>query len=200
MNFNMIAYILGNIIRIEAALLAVPAFISIWYQETKAASAFVVTITACLMVGTVLASREPENKRIYGREGFVVVALSWIVMSVLGALPFYLSGSISGYINCLFETVSGFTTTGASILQEIETLPKSIQFWRCFTHWIGGMGILVFMLAIMPLGDAECAAFRCFRPIIRKKSVGSGFSVRCSVRSGRYFRRHKITGITEKSV
>ena len=149
----MIAYILGNIIRIEAALLAVPAFISIWYQETKAASAFVVTITACLMVGTVLASREPENKRIYGREGFVVVALSWIVMSVLGALPFYLSGSISGYINCLFETVSGFTTTGASILQEIETLPKSIQFWRCFTHWIGGMGILVFMLAIMPLGD-----------------------------------------------
>ena len=149
----MIAYILGNIIRIEAALLAVPAFISIWYQETKAASAFVVTITACLMVGTVLASREPENKRIYGREGFVVVALSWIVMSVLGALPFYLSGSISGYINCFFETVSGFTTTGASILQEIETLPKSIQFWRCFTHWIGGMGILVFMLAIMPLGD-----------------------------------------------
>ena len=84
----MIAYILGNIIRIEAALLAVPAFISIWYQETKAASAFVVTITACLMVGTVLASREPENKRIYGREGFVVVALSWIVMSVLGAMPF----------------------------------------------------------------------------------------------------------------
>ena len=86
------------------------------------------------MVGTVLVSREPENKRIYGREGFVVVALSWIVMSVLGALPFYLSGSISGYVNCFFETVSGFTTTGASILQEIETLPKSIQFWRCFTH------------------------------------------------------------------
>ena len=75
-----------------------------------------------------------------------MVALSWIVMSVLGALPFYLSGSISGYVNCFFETVSGFTTTGASILQEIETLPKSIQFWRCFTHWIGGMGILVFML------------------------------------------------------
>ena len=149
----MIAYILGNIIRIEAALLAVPAFVSIWYQEAKAASAFVATIIACLMVGTVLVSREPENKRIYGREGFVVVALSWIVMSVLGALPFYLSGSISGYVNCFFETVSGFTTTGASILQEIETLPKSIQFWRCFTHWIGGMGILVFMLA--PWGRAH---------------------------------------------
>ena len=84
------------------------------------------------MVGTVLVSREPENKRIYGREGFVVVALSWIVMSVLGALPFYLSGSISGYVNCFFETVSGFTTTGASILQEIETLPALLYAldWR----------------------------------------------------------------------
>lgn len=153
MNFNMIAYILGSIIRIEAALLAVPGFLSVWYQETHAAAAFVATITACLMVGSILASRKPENKRIYGREGFVVVALSWIVMSVLGALPFYLSGAISGYVNCFFETVSGFTTTGASILQEIEALPKSILFWRCFTHWIGGMGILVFMLAIMPLGD-----------------------------------------------
>ena len=153
MNFNMIAYILGSIIRIEAALLAVPALISVWYQEALAAAAFVATITACLLVGAVLVSREPKNKRIYGREGFVVVALSWIMMSVLGALPFYLSGSIAGYVNCFFETVSGFTTTGASILQEIEHLPKSILFWRCFTHWIGGMGILVFMLAIMPLGD-----------------------------------------------
>ena len=98
-------------------------------------------------------SREPKDKRIYGREGFVVVALSWIVMSLLGALPFYLSGTIDGYMNCFFETVSGFTTTGASILHEVEGLPKSILFWRCFTHWIGGMGILVFMLAIMPMGD-----------------------------------------------
>ena len=102
MNFNMIAYILGNIIRIEAALLAVPAFVSIWYQEVRAASEFVASIMACLMVGAVLVSLGPENKRIYGREGIVVVALSWIVMSVLGALPFYLCGSISGYVNCFF--------------------------------------------------------------------------------------------------
>lgn len=153
MNYNMIAYILGSILRIEGALLAVPTFVAFWYQEEQAAVSFIATITICLMVGTVMVSREPENKRIYGREGFVVVALSWVVMSVLGALPFYLSGSIEGYVNCFFETVSGFTTTGASVLEEIEHLPKSILFWRCFTHWIGGMGILVFMLAIMPLGD-----------------------------------------------
>ena len=153
MNYNMIAYILGSIIRIEGVLLVLPTFAAFWYQEEQAAVSFIATITACLLAGSVLISREPKNKRIYGREGFIVVALSWIVMSILGALPFYLSGAIEGYVNCFFETVSGFTTTGASVLMEIEHLPKSILFWRCFTHWIGGMGILVFMLAIMPLGD-----------------------------------------------
>ena len=153
MNFNMIAYILGNIIRIEGALLAIPTFVAFWNKESHEAIAFIATITACMMVGALLISREPQNKRIYGREGFVVVALSWIVMSLLGALPFYLSGTIHGYINCFFETVSGFTTTGATILTEIEGLPMSILFWRSFTHWIGGMGILVFTLAIIPLGD-----------------------------------------------
>lgn len=153
MNFNMIAYILGNIIRIEGILLAIPTFVAFWYKESHEAIAFIATIIACLMVGTLLIRREPQNKRIYGREGFVVVALSWIVMSLLGAFPFYLSGTINGYINCFFETVSGFTTTGATILTEIEGLPMSILFWRSFTHWIGGMGILVFTLAIIPLGD-----------------------------------------------
>lgn len=149
----MIAYILGNIIRIEGALLAIPTFVAFWYKESHEAIAFIATIIACLIVGTLLIRREPQNKRIYGREGFVVVALSWIVMSLLGAFPFYLSGTINGYINCFFETVSGFTTTGATILTEIEGLPMSILFWRSFTHWIGGMGILVFTLAIIPLGD-----------------------------------------------
>ncbi|MGN0133199.1 MAG: TrkH family potassium uptake protein [Anaerotignum sp.] len=153
MNFNMIAYILGNIVRIEGILLAIPTFVAFWNKETHEAIAFIATIAACLIVGTLLIRREPQNKRIYGREGFVVVALSWIVMSLLGALPFYLSGTIHGYINCFFETVSGFTTTGATILTEIEGLPMSILFWRSFTHWIGGMGILVFTLAIIPLGD-----------------------------------------------
>ena len=100
-----------------------------------------------------LQSHEPKDKRIYGREGFIVAAASWIIMSFFGALPYYLTKSIPGFINCYFETVSGFTTTGATMLEEIEHLDNAILFWRCFTHWIGGMGILVFMLAVMPLSD-----------------------------------------------
>ncbi len=153
MNYNMIAYILGNILRIEGLLMIVPTAVAFLYKEEKAATAFIATIVICMIVAAVAESREPKNKRIYGREGFIVVALSWIAMSFLGAIPYYLSGVIDGFINCFFETVSGFSTTGASVLLEIERLPKSILFWRAFTHWIGGMGILVFMLAIMPLGD-----------------------------------------------
>ena len=149
----MIAYVLGSLLRIEGVLMAVPLVLAFAYGEKTAQQAFLISVLLCLALGTVIRYREPENKSIYGREGFVVVALSWIVMSLFGTFPFYLSGTINGFINCFFETVSGFTTTGASILTEIEHLPKSILFWRCFTHWIGGMGILVFMLAIMPLGD-----------------------------------------------
>lgn len=157
MNFNMIAYILGNIIRIEAALLAVPAFVSIWYQEAKAASAFVATIIACLMVGTVLVSREPENKRIYGREGFVVVALSWIVMSVLGALPFYLSGSISGYVNCFFETVSGFTTTAQAFCRRLKLCRKVFSSGVALRIGLAVWGFWYLCLQLCPLGtSARC--------------------------------------------
>lgn len=153
MNYKMIAYILGNMLRLEGLLMVVPTGLAFYHGETSSLHAFLGTITVCLVIGAVMLSREPENKRIYGREGFVVVALSWIMMSVFGALPFYWSGAIEGFDNCLFETVSGFTTTGATILSEIESLPLSILFWRSFTHWIGGMGILIFMLAILPMGD-----------------------------------------------
>ncbi|MBQ9092262.1 MAG: TrkH family potassium uptake protein [Anaerotignum sp.] len=153
MNYNMIAYLLGNILRIEGLLMAIPTAIAVFYREERPATAFIASIAFCMMGAAFFESREPKNKRIYGREGFIVVALSWIVMSLFGALPYYLSGTIHGFINCYFETVSGFTTTGASVVTEVESLPNSIIFWRCFTHWIGGMGILVFMLAIMPLGD-----------------------------------------------
>ena len=149
----MIAYVLGSLLRIEGILLTIPTVLAFLYGEGPAQKAFLITVVVCLGLGTLIRHREPENKSIYGREGFVVVALSWIVMSLFGALPFYLSGAISGFIDCFFETVSGFTTTGASILTEIEGLPMSILFWRSFTHWIGGMGILVFMLAILPMGD-----------------------------------------------
>ncbi|MBR4014889.1 MAG: TrkH family potassium uptake protein [Anaerotignum sp.] len=153
MNYKMIAYILGGVLRVEGLLLLLPTGIAIYYGEDVALRAFLITVAACLLVGFAAKWKEPEDKRIYGREGFVVVALSWIAMSFFGAFPFYFSGVIQGAVNCFFETVSGFTTTGATILQDIEILPRSILFWRSFTHWIGGMGILVFMLAIMPMGD-----------------------------------------------
>lgn len=153
MNYNMIAYLLGNILHIEGVLLSVPVAVAFFYREEYSATSFIASAVVCLIAGAVLQSREPEDKRIYGREGFVVAALSWIVMSFFGAIPYYLTDSIPGFINCYFETVSGFTTTGATMLTEIEHLDNAILFWRCFTHWIGGMGILVFMLAVMPLSD-----------------------------------------------
>ena len=151
----MIAYILGNIIRIEAALLAVPAFVSIWYQEAKAASAFVATIIACLMVGTVLVSREPENKRIYWREGFVVVALSWIVMSVLGALPFYLSGSISGYVNCFFETA--LPQRAQAFCRRLKLCRKVFSSGVALRIGLAVWGFWYLCLQLCPLGtSARC--------------------------------------------
>lgn len=153
MNYHMMAYILGNILRVEGLFLFAPTLLAVYYGEDKALFAFGLTIFIAMIVGSILTKAEPEDKKIYGREGFVIVALAWISMSFFGAMPFFFSGAIEGPVNCFFETVSGFTTTGASILTEIEGLPKSILFWRSFTHWIGGMGILVFMLAIMPTVD-----------------------------------------------
>ena len=153
MNYNMIAYLLGNILHIEGLLLSVPVLVAFVYKEELSATSFIAAAVTCLIAGAILQSREPENKRIYGREGFVVAALSWIVMSLFGAIPYYLTRSIPGFINCYFETVSGFTTTGATMLMEIERLDHAVLFWRCFTQWIGGMGILVFMLAVMPMSD-----------------------------------------------
>ncbi|MBR5122422.1 MAG: TrkH family potassium uptake protein, partial [Anaerotignum sp.] len=153
MNYNMIAYLLGNILHIEGILLSVPVLVAFYYKEELSATSFIASAVVCLIVGAVLQSREPKDKRIYGREGFVVAAASWIIMSVFGAMPYYLTRSIPNFIDCYFEIVSGFTTTGATTLPAIEHLDNAILFWRCFTHWIGGMGILVFMLAIMPLSD-----------------------------------------------
>lgn len=153
MNYRVMAYILGSIMQTEGVLMGLSALVAVYFKEKHEFFSFLATIVILLVLGTVMKMKAPGNKRIYGREGFVIVALSWIVMSVFGALPFYFSGSIHGIVNCLFETVSGFTTTGATILSEVESLPRSILFWRSFTHWIGGMGILVFVLAIIPLAD-----------------------------------------------
>lgn len=150
MNYSVIFHILGWILNVEAALMALPMITGLLYGES-AALAFLITIGICLVIGVPLAVYKPRNHIFYVREGFVTVALCWIVLSIMGALPFLFSGVISNPVDALFESVSGFTTTGASILPEVEALPKCILFWRSFTHWIGGMGVLVFLLSILPM-------------------------------------------------
>lgn len=150
MNYAIIRYILGWILNFEAAFMLLPCIVAIIYGESQG-WAFVITIILCLGAGIPLMRKTPKNKVFFAREGFVAVALSWIVLSVAGALPFIFSGSITNVVDALFETVSGFTTTGASILPDVESLSHCILFWRSFTHWIGGMGVLVFVLAILPM-------------------------------------------------
>ena len=157
MNYSIIKRTLGSMLLFEAVFLALPLVTAVIYWE-KAFFAFLIAILLCLGVGKLCTRGKPKNETIYNKEGFVIVALSWVVLSLFGALPFYLSGSIPSFIDALFETVSGFTTTGATILPDgatIEALPKSILLWRSFTHWIGGMGVLVFIMAFLPLSGAQ---------------------------------------------
>ena len=149
MNYKMILNIIGKVFLIEAVLLVFPFVLSFIYAENIYLS-YLIPMSGLLLVGSLLSLIRCEDKRIYVREGFVIVAFSWILLSVIGAVPFVISKSIPNYIDALFETVSGFTTTGSSILSDVEALPKSINFWRLFTHWIGGMGVLVFILTILP--------------------------------------------------
>ena len=146
----MIAYILGILLLCEAGLLLLPTIVSLIYGESVVTS-FLATIALLVATGLILVAMKPKNKTIYARHGLVIVALGWILMSLFGALPFYFSGEIPNYLNALFESVSGFTTTGSSILTDVEALSKSMLFWRSFTHWIGGMGVLVFIMAVLPL-------------------------------------------------
>lgn len=151
MNYSIIRFILGRMLRIEGLVLLVPALVSLVYQEHSGLT-FVLT-SALLIALSLLLGKRPKNMVFYAKEGFVIVALAWILWSAFGALPFVLSGSIPHFVDAFFETVSGFTTTGSTILQDIEVLPKGINFWRCLTHWIGGMGVLVFVMAVIPLGN-----------------------------------------------
>ena len=151
MNYSMIRFILGRMLRIEGLVLMIPAFVSLLYQEHSGLT-FVLT-AAFLMALSLLLGKRTKNMVFYAKEGFIIVALAWILWSAFGALPFVLSGAIPHFVDAFFETVSGFTTTGSTILQDIEALPKGINFWRCLTHWIGGMGVLVFVMAVIPLGN-----------------------------------------------
>lgn len=154
MNYRMIAHTLSRILMVEAALLLLPLLVTVLYGET-AGSSFGATIILLLTAALLLGIKTPEDTTIYAREGFVIVALAWIMMSLFGALPFFFSGAIPNYINAFFETVSGFTTTSATVLSDIESLEHGLLFWRSFTHWIGGMGVLVFVVAVLPTSDGR---------------------------------------------
>lgn len=172
MNRKMVFFTTGQIILMEAVLLLLPLLVSALYKESCTCS-FFITILICLFCGIFMTLVcKPKNRVIYAKEGFLIVTLSWIALSAIGALPFYISGGIPSYIDAFFETVSGFTTTGASILTDIESLPRGILFWRSFTHWIGGMGILVLMMAIIPSSGSSGRSIHIMRAEMPGPVVG----------------------------
>lgn len=154
MNYKMVSKTVGKLLQAEALLLLLPMAVSVYFKENLI-YVYGLAIAILLGVGTLMILPKPSTRRIYAREGFVIVSLSWILLSFFGALPFVLSGAIPSFIDAFFETVSGFTTTGATILSDIEAMPKSLLFWRSFTNWIGGMGIIVFVLALLPQKDMQ---------------------------------------------
>ncbi len=149
MNYKMIFYFIGYVLLTVAVLMLFPLLVAVWYREPSGII-FLYCSVAIACIGGLLTRMKPENSAFYAKDSFVVTALSWIVMSVAGSLPFYFSSAIPRFTDALFECVSGFTTTGASILPEVECLPNCMNFWRCLTQLIGGMGVIVFMLALIP--------------------------------------------------
>ena len=150
MNYKMIRFVISWVLKVEGMLMLLPALVGAMYQE-KTGFAYLIWGLLCVAAGLILCFRKPSNMEIYSRDGFVCVSLSWVVLGVFGAVPFVITGEIPFYINALFEIVSGFTTTGASILSDVEALSHASLFWRSFSHWIGGMGVLVFILALLPM-------------------------------------------------
>ena len=151
MNARMVARILGTVLFIFAALLLLPAAVALIYGERVLN--FVIPAALSAFAGFVLTRFTPHSHAIFSREGFTSVGLAWISMGLFGALPFVISGDIPNYIDALFETASGLTTTGATIMTDVEAMSRGGMFWRMFTHWIGGMGVLVFIMAVLPMGD-----------------------------------------------
>ncbi len=151
MNYKLIFRIIGMIMLIEAIFMLVPTIICYADDDIVAGNSFAVTVLGLILIGTVAVFLTQKRKTdFYAHEGFAVTSLSWIIMSVAGALPFTLSGEIPNFIDALFETISGFTTTGATILTDVEVLPRGLLYWRSFTNWLGGMGVLVFLLSLIP--------------------------------------------------
>lgn len=151
MNFTIVRYIIGVILQFEALFLLLPALVGIIYREPTAVVSYLATALLCAVCGCMMRFRRPKHFELYLREGFATVALGWLILSIFGAIPFVLTKDIPHYIDALFETISGFTTTGASILSNVESLSRAGLFWRSFTHWIGGMGVFVFIMSILPM-------------------------------------------------
>ena len=155
MNYSMIRYAIGWIVLFESIFFAVPMITAIVYSES-AFFAFLISAVVCALIGTLMVFKKPKDTTIYARDGFVIVSLCWVALSIFGTLPLMLTGVTNySFADALFETASGFSTTGASIFTEVEWLPKSILLWRSFTHWVGGMGVLVFVMAFLPLGGGQ---------------------------------------------
>ena len=148
MNYKMVIHTVGQVVLLEAGLLILPLLVSLYFGES-CAPAYLCAIAAALLLGGIMTILfRPKNHVIFAREGFFIVSISWLLLSAIGALPFTLSGDIPSYVDAFFETVSGFTTTGASILTNVEALMYGNLFWRSFTHWVGGMGVLVLVTII----------------------------------------------------
>lgn len=154
MNRGIIRYILGSVLKIEGMLMLLPCIVAVIYRETEGISFFLVAVISGIL-GLTLTIRKPKNHVFYLKEGCIITSLSWILLSIVGAVPFVLTSEIPSFTDALFETISGFTTTGASILSDVEALSHASIFWRSFTHWIGGMGVLVFLMAIVPLSGGS---------------------------------------------
>jgi trk system potassium uptake protein TrkH len=161
MNFGMVARVLGNLLLIEAALLSIPLGVSLYLQERSAVLAFLLAMGIMGLIGLFLSNVKAKSSRLKAREAILIVTLGWTLTSFFGALPFVFSGSIPSLVDAFFEAISGLTTTGATVIQDVESLPRGILFWRSFMHWLGGMGILVLTLAILPtLGVGGLQVFK----------------------------------------
>lgn len=155
MNYKMIRYTLGFILAFEAAFMLVPLLTALIFKEFFEFWMFLISAAICFAVGRLLIWKRPKNTTLYAKEGFIICSLCWIIISIFGAVPFVITGAIPNVVDAIFETVSGFTTTGSSILTSIRTLPRSVLIWRSFTHWVGGMGVLVFVMAFLPLAGGQ---------------------------------------------
>ena len=152
MNNRMTTYILSKMLGVEALVLLIPALVS-WIYKEDGWKYFLITSAILAVIYLLFGLKKPKDSTIYGRDGFIIIACAWILWSIFGALPFWFSGAIPSYVDAFFETVSGFTTTGSTILTDIAGLPYGMNFWRCLTHWIGGMGVLVFVMVVVSLED-----------------------------------------------